>query len=39
MSSLGILLVRIPLAFLFLQENLYVRLCAIVLAMITDSIE
>ncbi len=32
-------LVRIPLAFLFLQENLYVRLCAIVLAMITDSID
>lgn len=32
-------LIRIPLAFLFLQENPYVRLLAIALAMITDSID
>src|SRR3989338_6704158 len=32
-------LIRAPLAFLFLQDNLYLRLVAIVLAMISDSID
>ncbi|MFA6118322.1 MAG: CDP-alcohol phosphatidyltransferase family protein [Parachlamydiales bacterium] len=32
-------IVRIPLAFLFLCQNIYIRIIAIVLAMVTDSID
>jgi len=32
-------LIRVPLAFLFLQDNLYLRLLAILLAMISDSVD
>jgi CDP-diacylglycerol--glycerol-3-phosphate 3-phosphatidyltransferase len=37
--SNGLSFLRAPLAFLFLMENVYVRLLAIVLAMLTDSID
>ena len=37
--SNGLSFIRAPLAFLFLQENIYLRLTAIGLAMLTDSID
>lgn len=37
--SNGLSIIRMPLAFLFLSENIYLRTIAIVLAMITDSID
>jgi len=37
--SNGLSIVRIPLAILFLYQNVYIRIAAIVLAMITDSID
>lgn len=37
--SNGLSFLRAPLAFLFLSENVYLRLSAIILAMITDSID
>ena len=35
----GLSIIRMPLAFLFLSQNIYIRMVAIVLAMITDSID
>ena len=37
--SNGLSVIRIPLAFLFLWQNIYIRIIAITLAMITDSID
>lgn len=37
--SNGLSIIRMPLALLFLSENIYLRIVAIVLAMITDSID
>ena len=37
--SNGLSIIRMPLAFLFLFQNIYIRIIAIVLAMITDSID
>ena len=37
--SNGLSVIRMPLSFLFLSHNIYVRLVAILLAMITDSID
>ncbi|NGX62942.1 MAG: CDP-diacylglycerol--glycerol-3-phosphate 3-phosphatidyltransferase [Candidatus Anoxychlamydiales bacterium] len=37
--SNGLSIIRIPLALLFLWQNIYVRIIAIVLAMFTDSID
>ncbi len=37
--SNGLSIIRMPLAFIFLSQNIYLRIIAIVLAMITDSID
>jgi len=37
--SNGLSIIRIPLAFIFLSQNIYLRIIAIVLAMFTDSID
>lgn len=37
--SNGLSIIRMPLAFLFLSQNTYIRIAAIALAMITDSVD
>lgn len=37
--SNGLSIIRFPLAFLFLSQNIYLRIIAIILAMFTDSID
>jgi CDP-diacylglycerol---glycerol-3-phosphate 3-phosphatidyltransferase len=37
--SNGLSIIRMPLAFIFLSQNIYIRIVAIVLAMITDSVD